>query len=108
MRILTAVLWTLFGLLQFVLAAGLFGTNPLIAAVFAIAGAAMLFGLYRRVDAVFLLGVLAALAGPVAVGLTGIEPFELIHHAVRWTVVALMLALWARFWRAAPPVAATV
>lgn len=105
MRILTAVLWTLFGVLQFVLAITVLGANPLIAALFAVAGLALLFGLFRRLDAAFLGGVLAALAAPVAVGLTGIEQFEWIHHVVRWTLVALMLVLWARFWRAVPTVA---
>lgn len=106
MRILTAALWTLFGALQFVLATTVLGANPLIAALFAVAGVALLFGLFRRLDAAFLGGVLAALAAPV--GLTGIEQFARIHHVVRWALVAVMLVLWARFWRAVPTVAGAV
>lgn len=86
-------LLTVFGLLQFLLAAQVLPANPLIAVVFALAGVGILVGLFLRRALILITGLALAIAGPLAVGLTGIEPFDIMHHIVRVILVAAMVTL---------------
>lgn len=88
------MLIAIFGLLQFALAGVTFPRDLLIGAVFAVAGLLIIVGIALRRVLVVVLGAIAAIAGPLATGLTGLEPFELIHHVVRVLLLGVVLTLW--------------
>lgn len=99
MRIVTGAVWALFGLMQFQLSAFVFARHAAPGVVFLLAGIGILVGLFWNSTPLFLGGVICSLAGPLAVGLLGIEPFEWVHHLVRLAVVAVLILLWVRWWR---------
>lgn len=95
------VLWAAFGLLQFALAAAVAAESPGLAAVFLLAGLSLLFAVIRTSGVALAIGIVFAFAGPLVVGLSGIEPFELIHHVVRGAIIALLAVGWLRWVRPA-------
>ena len=97
MNVLTGTVRTLYAaaaLLQVVLAVAVFTRAWGIALIFL--GAAALFarGAVRGCSRNFLVGSILALAAPLLIGLTGIEPFEILHHLLRLAVLGGMLVTW--------------
>lgn len=97
MGILTGILRTIYAtaaLLQLYLAAAIFTRAWWIGLLFL--GAAALFGrgALRGCSRNFLVGSVLALLAPLLVGLTGIEPFDILHHFLRLAVLGGMLGAW--------------
>lgn len=86
--------WVIAGILNAVLAVAIVARSWPAAALFAVAAVALVAGSLLGWPWLVVLGALAALAGPLVVGLTGVEPLALVHHLVRGGVLAAMLVAW--------------
>lgn len=94
LTLVTDLLVAAFAALQLALAVAVAPKAWWIAALFAAAAAVLLLGLIRRDRAVLIGGITLAVGAPLAVGLSGVEPFDIRHHLVRLAVVAVMLFSW--------------
>lgn len=84
MALAIRILWGLIGLTRFFLAVASLAA-PAIAALFALSGVLLVAAALRRSTVALLMGVAFAIGGPLAVGLTGLEAFDIRHHLVRWS-----------------------
>ncbi len=101
LRTLLRVLYSLAAALQVVAAIAVATRAWWIAAVFLGAAALLGRGALRGCSRNLLAGSILAVAAPLLVGLTGIEEFQLVHHAVRITVLTGMLVAWHQTKRSA-------
>lgn len=80
--------------LQVVLAVTVFPKAWWISLIFLASAALLGRGALRGCRRNFLLGLILAIIGPIAVALAGIEPFNIWHHVVRIAVLTGMLVAW--------------
>lgn len=84
----------LYGLLQFGLAVATFSRALPPALFFLASGICLLLGLIMRNSVAVVIGLVLSMVGPLIIGLSGLEPFELIHHVVRAAVVTVIALIW--------------
>jgi len=84
----------LYGLLQLGLAFATFSRSLPPSLLFLASAVCLLLGLIKSNSILIVIGLVVSLTGPLKIGLSGLEPFELIHHVVRAVVVIAIALVW--------------